>query len=114
MGDGFYANTGCATEVVRARKARFRLPALFLAVRRLSMVELRAEAVLSVSLSLAEHAVGRPSLLERLVLAPERGRPETLEVVGQLPDGATRPTASGRCCRGSGVAGFAGRPRWCC
>ena len=91
VGDGFYANTGCATEVVRARKARFRLPAPFLAVRRLSMVELRAEAVLSVSLSLAERAVGRPSLLERLVLAPERGRPETLEVVGQLPDGATWP-----------------------
>src|SRR6201996_6060300 len=80
VGDGFYANTGCATEVVRARKARFRLPAPFLAVRRLSTVELRAEAVLSVSLSLAERAVGRPSALERLVLAPERGRPTKLEV----------------------------------
>ena len=31
VGDGFYANTGCATEVVRARKARFGLPAPFLA-----------------------------------------------------------------------------------
>jgi lysylphosphatidylglycerol synthetase-like protein (DUF2156 family)/UDP-2,3-diacylglucosamine pyrophosphatase LpxH len=91
VGDGFYANTGCGTEVVRARKARFRLPAPFLAVRRLSLVELRAGAVLSVSLSLAERAVGRPSVLERLVLAPERGRPETLEVVGRLPDGATWP-----------------------
>jgi lysylphosphatidylglycerol synthetase-like protein (DUF2156 family)/UDP-2,3-diacylglucosamine pyrophosphatase LpxH len=88
---GFYANTGCATEVVRARKARFGLPAPFLAVRRLSMVELRAGQVLSVSLSLAEHPVGRPSLFERLVLAPERARPATLDVVGRLPGGAAWP-----------------------
>ena len=91
VGAGFYANTGCATEVVRARKARFGLPTPFLAVRRLSMVELRAGTVLSVSLSVAERPVGQPSFLERLVLAPERARPETLEVVGHLPDGATWP-----------------------
>ena len=88
---GFYANTGCATTVVRARKARFGLPTPFLAVRRLSMVELRAGQVLSVSLSLAEDPVGRPSLFERLALAPERSRPVTLDVVGQLPDGAAWP-----------------------
>src|SRR5215469_2073541 len=91
VGDGFYANTGCATEVVRTRKARFGLPSPFLAVRRLSMVELTAGPVLSVSLSLAEHPIGRPAFLERLVLAPERARPQTMEVVGHLPDGATWP-----------------------
>ncbi len=91
VGEGFYANTGCATEVVRARKARFGLPTPFLAVRRLSMVELHAGPVLSVSLSMAERPIGRPSLLERLVLAPERARPQTLEVVGHLPDGGTWP-----------------------
>jgi lysylphosphatidylglycerol synthetase-like protein (DUF2156 family)/UDP-2,3-diacylglucosamine pyrophosphatase LpxH len=91
VGDGFYANTGCATEVVRTRKARFGLPSPFLAVRRLSMVELTAGPALSVSLSLAERPIGRPALLERLVLAPERARPETIEVVGHLPDGATWP-----------------------
>jgi lysylphosphatidylglycerol synthetase-like protein (DUF2156 family)/UDP-2,3-diacylglucosamine pyrophosphatase LpxH len=91
VGEGFYANTGCATEVVRARKARFGLPTPFLAVRRLSMVELHAGPVLSVSLSMAERPIGQPSLLERLVLAPERARPQTLEVVGHLPDGATWP-----------------------
>jgi lysylphosphatidylglycerol synthetase-like protein (DUF2156 family)/UDP-2,3-diacylglucosamine pyrophosphatase LpxH len=91
VGEGFYANTGCATEVVRARKARFGLPTPFLGVRRLSMVELTAGPVLSVSLSLAERSVGQPSLLERLVIAPERARPQTLEVVGQLPTGATWP-----------------------
>jgi lysylphosphatidylglycerol synthetase-like protein (DUF2156 family)/UDP-2,3-diacylglucosamine pyrophosphatase LpxH len=94
VGPGFYANTGCATEVVRARKARFGLPTPFLAVRRLSMVEVRAGAVLSVSLSMAERPIGQPSFLERLVLAPERtrpGDPQTLEVVGRLPDGATWP-----------------------
>jgi lysylphosphatidylglycerol synthetase-like protein (DUF2156 family) len=91
VGPGFYANTGCATEVVRARKARFGLPTPFLAVRRLSMVELQAGPVLSVSLAVAERPIGRPSFLERLVLAPERARPKTLEVVGRLPDGATWP-----------------------
>jgi lysylphosphatidylglycerol synthetase-like protein (DUF2156 family)/UDP-2,3-diacylglucosamine pyrophosphatase LpxH len=91
VGPGFYANTGCATEVVRARKARCGLPTPFLAVRRLSMIELQAGAVLSVSLSLAERPVGQPSVLERLVLAPERARPTTLEVVGRLPDAATWP-----------------------
>ncbi len=91
VGGGFYANTGCATEVVRARKARFGLPAPFLAVRRLSALELTAGPVLSASLSLAERPIGRPSVLERLVLAPERARPETLEVVGRLPDGAVWP-----------------------
>ena len=94
VSEGFYANTGCATEVVRARKARFGLPAPFLAVRRLSMIELRAPESgpgLSVSLSLAERPVGQPSVLERLVLAPERARLPALQVVGQLPDGATWP-----------------------
>ena len=94
VGAGFYANTGCATEVVRARKARFGLPTPFLAVRRLSMVELKASGsgpVLSVSLSVAERPIGQPSFLERLALAPERARPRTLEVVGRLPDGATWP-----------------------
>ena len=89
---GFYANTGCATEVVRGRKARFGLPTPFLGVRRLSMVELKVSGSgLSVSLSLAERPMGQPSLLERLVLAPERARPQTLEVVGHLPAGATWP-----------------------
>ncbi|HWN59045.1 MAG TPA: metallophosphoesterase, partial [Streptosporangiaceae bacterium] len=91
VGEGFYANTGCATEVVRGRKARFGLPTPFLAVRRLSMIELTAGPVLSVSLSLAERPIGQPSFLERLVLAPERERPRTLDVVGRLPDGAIWP-----------------------
>ena len=91
IGLGFYANTGCATEVVRARKARFGLPSPFLAVRRLSMVELRAGQELSVTLLLAERPIGQPAFLERLVMAPERNRPQQLEVVGQLPDGAIWP-----------------------
>jgi len=91
VGDGFYANTGCATEVVRARKARFGLPNPFLSVRRRSLVELRAEHELVTSLSLSESPVGDPAPLERLVLAPEKARPAKLEVVGKLPDGATWP-----------------------
>jgi lysylphosphatidylglycerol synthetase-like protein (DUF2156 family)/UDP-2,3-diacylglucosamine pyrophosphatase LpxH len=91
VGDGFYANTGCATEVVRARRARFGLPTPFLAVRRRSLVELRAEQNVSASLSLSEEPIGEPAPLERLVLAPEKARPAKLEVVGKLPDGATWP-----------------------
>jgi lysylphosphatidylglycerol synthetase-like protein (DUF2156 family)/UDP-2,3-diacylglucosamine pyrophosphatase LpxH len=91
VGDGFYANTGCNTEVVRALKARFGLPTPFLAVRRMSMVELVGGPVLSVSLSLAEQPIGRPVALERLVLRREQTRPTTLEVVGRLPDGSAWP-----------------------
>ncbi len=76
VGTGFYANTGCGTEVVRSRKARFGLPRPFLAVRRLSLVELKAGPVLAVSLSLEEQPIGQPAPLERLVLAPERARPD--------------------------------------
>ena len=39
---GVLRQQGCGTEVVRSRKARFGLPRPFLAVRRLSMVELQA------------------------------------------------------------------------
>ena len=91
VGDGFYANTGCAVEVVQARRARFGLPSPFLGVRRRSLIELRAEQVLSTSLLLAEEPIGQPAPLERLVLAPEKARPNTLQVVGRLPDGATWP-----------------------
>ena len=91
VGTGFYANTGCGTEVVRSRKARFGLPQPFLAVQRLSLVALKAGPGLAVSLSLEERPIGQPAPLERLVLAPERARPDSLEVVGQLPDGATWP-----------------------
>ena len=93
VGDGFYANTGCNTEVVRALKARFGLPTPFLAVRRMSMVELTGGPVLSVSLSLAEEPIGRPVALERLVLRREQTRPTKLEVVGRLPDGSEWPIA---------------------
>jgi lysylphosphatidylglycerol synthetase-like protein (DUF2156 family)/UDP-2,3-diacylglucosamine pyrophosphatase LpxH len=91
VGAGFYANTGCGTSVVSARKARFGLPRPFLAVRRLSMVELKAGPVLEVSLLLEERPLGQPAPLERLVLAPERPRPDRLAVVGQLPAGASWP-----------------------
>ena len=79
--------------MVRALKARFGLPTPFLAVRRMSMVELVGGPVLSVSLSLAEQPIGQPVALERLVLRREQARPATLEVVGKLPDGSTWPIA---------------------
>jgi hypothetical protein len=75
---------------LKSNNARLELT-VFLAVRRLSVVEVKAGPVLSVSLSLAERPIGQPSFLERVVLAPERGRPQTLQVVGRLPDGATWP-----------------------
>ena len=109
VGDGFYANTGCNTEVVRALKARFGLPTPFLAVRRLSMVELAGGPVLSVSLSLAEQPIGQPVALERLVLGREQAPPD--QARGRRPASPTeRPgrSPSGPCCRGCGAAGSAG------
>ncbi len=91
VGDGFYANSGCGSEVVRTRKARFGLPCPYLAVSRLSMVELQAASTLVVSLWLEENPMGRPVLLERLVAAPERARPAAFEVVAKLPDGSAWP-----------------------
>ena len=43
-GNGFYANTGSGTESVVARPSRLRLPRPFVAVRRVSYVELRCAA----------------------------------------------------------------------
>ena len=116
VGDGFYANTGCATEVVRARKARFGLPTPFLAVRRLSMVELTGRARCCRSRCRwpnGPSASPRPS--SGWCSAPERARPEHAR--GRRPRSPTEPpgrSTSGPCCRGCGVAGSAGWPRSGC
>ena len=77
-----------------AWKARFGLPAPFLAVRRLSMVELRAGQVLSVSLSLAE----RPSASLSLPRAagPRAGTGPAPEARGRRPAAGRRDLAGRR------------------
>ena len=88
---GFYANTGCGTEVVIAHKARFGLPRTFVQLRRFSRVEVDAGSELRVRLVLVEHPIRSPSILERLATTPEKLRPSVPTVVGALPDGETWP-----------------------
>jgi lysylphosphatidylglycerol synthetase-like protein (DUF2156 family)/UDP-2,3-diacylglucosamine pyrophosphatase LpxH len=91
VGNGFYANTGSGTESVVARRARFRLPRPFVAVRRLSYVELRGEGVLEVRLFLRERISRSPSFLERLALKRNTADLTGLTCVATLPVGPTWP-----------------------
>jgi lysylphosphatidylglycerol synthetase-like protein (DUF2156 family)/UDP-2,3-diacylglucosamine pyrophosphatase LpxH len=92
LGGGFYANSGCGTDVVERRRGRFGLPPVFRSSRRLSWVELEAGAVLHVRL--LHRAVGVPggTILERLVGRRDPG-PRQLTVVAALPTTADGPSS---------------------
>ena len=91
VGNGFYANTGSGTESVVPRPARFRLPRPFVAVRRLSYVELHGTGVLEVRLFLRERTSRSPALLERMALKRMKANLSELTCVGTLPVGPTWP-----------------------
>ncbi len=95
VGNGFYANTGSGTESVVPRPSRLRLPRPFVAVRRVSYVELRGAGVLEVHLYLIERESRRPSPLERLAVARSRARTSGLTCVASLPEGPTWPLDNG-------------------
>ena len=78
--------------MVRARKARFGLPTPFLAVRRLSMVELTGGPG-AVGLAVAGRTAHRSARRRSSGWCSHRSGTAraTLEVVGHLPDGATWP-----------------------
>lgn len=93
VGDGFYANAGCGSQVVDACPARFGFPPAYLASRRLSWVELEAGADLHVRLLDSMVALRGASLLERVL--------------------ARRPEPSGRgAARPSVVAAYPQGPSW--
>jgi hypothetical protein len=70
LGDGFYANTGCCTDVVEGRPARLGLPQVFLPERQLGWVELAAGPVLRVELRHARVDVPDGTFFERLAARP--------------------------------------------
>lgn len=91
LGGGFYANCGCATEVVDEFDARFGLPPVFLSRRELSWIELEAGANLHVRLLRAAIDLPGGSLAERVLARREpkcEGRPD---LVATFPQGESWP-----------------------
>jgi lysylphosphatidylglycerol synthetase-like protein (DUF2156 family) len=82
LGDGFYANTGCAAEVVSESPARLEAlgaPSLFLAHRQVSWLEVEAGHELHVRLLHGQRALPGTTVFERLLRrrpATSDGRPE--------------------------------------
>lgn len=95
VGDGFYANTGCGTEVVEERKARLGLPRVFLAHRQISWIELEAGADLHVRLMHGRADVPGGSRLERLLAARPMVKPSRPVVVAAFPGGPSWPPIVG-------------------
>jgi lysylphosphatidylglycerol synthetase-like protein (DUF2156 family)/UDP-2,3-diacylglucosamine pyrophosphatase LpxH len=94
-GNGFYANTGSGTESVVARPSRLRLPRPFVAVRRVSYVDLRCAGELEVRLFLREVVSRSPSFLERLAMRHTKAKLSELTCVASLPHGPTWPVEQG-------------------
>ncbi|HYX44741.1 MAG TPA: phosphatidylglycerol lysyltransferase domain-containing protein, partial [Acidimicrobiales bacterium] len=93
LGAGFFANTGCASEVMTAWPARFGLPPVFLAHRQLSWVEIEAGADLHVRLWQGRLDVPGGTRLERLVARRPKLTDARPAVVAAYPRGPSWPTA---------------------
>ena len=101
LGCGFFANAGCATDVVSeepARLASLGLPSVFLAHRQLSWVELEAGAELHARLINARADLPGAALIERVVARPQTERAKELHprVVASFPTGESWPPAVDR------------------
>jgi lysylphosphatidylglycerol synthetase-like protein (DUF2156 family) len=101
LGCGFFANAGCATDVVSeepARLASLGLPSVFLAHRQLSWVELEAGAELHARLINARADLPGAALIERAVARPRTERTRELHprVVASFPTGQSWPPAVNR------------------
>lgn len=93
LGQGFYANTGAATEVVEERPAWIGLPPVFLAHRQLSWVELEAGADLHVRLLQGRQSVPGANWAERTALKGTRPQDPHPQVVASFPQGESWPSA---------------------
>jgi lysylphosphatidylglycerol synthetase-like protein (DUF2156 family)/UDP-2,3-diacylglucosamine pyrophosphatase LpxH len=97
LGDGFYANTGCCTDVVDARPARLGLPQVFLPERQVGWVELVAGPVLRVHLVHARSDVPDGTFLERLAARPRPAAQSRPSLVSSLAlPGGSGPGAEGQ------------------
>lgn len=94
LGRGFYANCGCATEVLDERDARFGLPPVFLSHRELSWVELEAGADLHVRLLRAGLDLPGGSMVERLVARRGSENDSRPVVVATFPQGESWPAVT--------------------
>jgi hypothetical protein len=88
---GFYANSGCGLRCLQSRPARLGLPPVFAPVLRRSWLELAVEHDVQVRLVLAENPTGEATRLERLVARRQPARPDTPQVVADLPGRADWP-----------------------
>ncbi|MHB1787663.1 MAG: hypothetical protein ACYCS7_16305, partial [Acidimicrobiales bacterium] len=93
LGQGFYANTGAATEVVEERPAWIGLPPVFLAHRQLSWVELEAGADLHVRLLQGRQAVPGANWAERAARKGALPQDPHPQVVASFPQGESWPPA---------------------
>src|SRR5262249_51840013 len=91
LGKGFYANTGCGSEVVDECPARFRLPPVFLAHRQLSWLELEAGSTLHVRLLQARLDLPGGTRVERLVAKRVMSRDPHPVLVTTYPQGPSWP-----------------------
>jgi UDP-2,3-diacylglucosamine pyrophosphatase LpxH len=82
---GFYANSGCGVRCVEARRARFFLPPVFVAVLRRSWVEVDVEWDVRARLVVAESPSGEATWLERVAIRRQSALPGTPQVVATLP-----------------------------
>jgi lysylphosphatidylglycerol synthetase-like protein (DUF2156 family)/UDP-2,3-diacylglucosamine pyrophosphatase LpxH len=97
LGAGFYANSGCGTEVVDESPPRLRslgLPPVFLAHRQVSWVELEAGADLHVRLLHARIDLPGATLLERLASSRQPATESHPTVVASFPNGESWPTVA--------------------
>jgi lysylphosphatidylglycerol synthetase-like protein (DUF2156 family) len=102
LGAGFYANTGCATEVVAEVAGRLPglgLPSVFLGHRQIAWVELEAGANLHVRLLHARTDLPGATIAERLMArrgpdATESRGEARPEVVATFPQGRSWPPAT--------------------
>ncbi|TDB69578.1 phosphatidylglycerol lysyltransferase domain-containing protein, partial [Micromonospora sp. KC721] len=88
---GFYANSGCATRAVEARRARWFLPPVFLPVLRRSWVEVDVAQQVRARLVVGESPAGEATLVERLVVRRHRSLPDSPAVVATVPGQAGWP-----------------------
>jgi lysylphosphatidylglycerol synthetase-like protein (DUF2156 family) len=115
LGSGFYANSGCGADVVTETASRLPglgLPAVFLARRQISWVEIEAGHELRVRLFHAMQPAGGTTLLERAIA---RRSPATTpapnlhpQVVGSFPYGPSWPPPTNAALRARRIRRLAG------
>lgn len=95
LGNGFYANAGCCSEVVEETRARLGPLPVFRAVRQASWVEMEAGADLHVRLVRGRQPMPAGSAMERMFVRREASSPRPT-VVGSVPEGSPWPPPTDR------------------